>query len=95
MDSDHYNHNPIHPANPAGKWDSDNDSNTRLAAWSPNTAFQQVLEVRHSVLLTWMVPPINAGTTPGRMAVPAGFNNGCQSAQRALHSMLVFAIFSV
>jgi hypothetical protein len=63
MDSDHYNHNPIHPANPAGKWDSDNDSNTRLAAWSPNTAFQQVLEVRHSVLLTWMVPPINAGTT--------------------------------
>jgi hypothetical protein len=46
MDSDHYNHNPIHPAKPAGKWDSDNDSNTRP------TAFQQVLELRHSVLQT-------------------------------------------
>jgi len=63
MDSDHYNHNPIHPAKPAGKWDSDNDSNTRLAALSLNTAFQQVLEQRHSVLLTWLVPPKIAGST--------------------------------
>jgi hypothetical protein len=63
MDSDHYRCSPIHPAKPVGKSDSDNDSNTRLAALSLNTAFQQVLEQRHSVLLTWLIPPKIAGTT--------------------------------
>jgi len=57
MDSDHYRYSPTHPAKPAGKSDNDNDSNTRLAA------FQQVLEQRHSVLLTWLIPPKIAGTT--------------------------------
>jgi len=61
MDSDHYRYSPTHPAKPAGKSDSDNDSNTRLAAWSLNTAFQQVLEQRYWLILTLMVPPNKCG----------------------------------